>query len=85
VNEQDVTLTNMEFRLLNVLVQHAGAVLSPNQLLSSVWDDPSGVGPERVKFAVLRLRRKLGWSSDGTPIRAVRGVGYRYQVRDRGS
>jgi DNA-binding response OmpR family regulator len=85
VNEQDVTLTNMEFRLLNVLVQHAGAVLSPNQLLSSVWDDPTGVGPERVKFAVLRLRRKLGWSSDDAPIRAVRGVGYRYQVRDRGS
>jgi DNA-binding response OmpR family regulator len=75
----------MEFRLLNVLVQHAGAVLSPNQLLSSVWDDPTGVGPERVKFAVLRLRRKLGWSSDDAPIRAVRGVGYRYQVRDRGS
>lgn len=84
VEQRDITLTNIEFRLLNVLIRHAGAVLSSNQLLSNVWDDPSGVGPERVKFAVLRLRRKLGWSSDDAPIQAVRGVGYRYQPRGRG-
>ena len=83
VDGRDVTLTNIEFRLLNVLIQHAGAVLSANQLLASVWDDPVGVGPERVKFAVLRLRRKLGWSSDDAPIMAVRSVGYRYQPRGR--
>lgn len=81
VDGRDVTLTNIEFRLLNILIRHAGAVLSPSQLLSSVWDDPTGVGSERVKFAVLRLRRKLGWSSEDTPIKAVRGVGYRYQAR----
>lgn len=83
VGERVVNLTKTEFRLLNVFVKHAGAVLSPNQLLSSVWDDPTGVGPERVKFAVLRLRRKLGWSSEDAPIRAVRGVGYRYEPRGR--
>ncbi|HEX5407887.1 MAG TPA: response regulator transcription factor [Pseudonocardiaceae bacterium] len=83
VDEREVELTNTEFRLLNVLVRHAGAVLSPTQLLASVWDDPTGVGPERVKFAVLRLRRKLGWASDGAPITAVRGVGYRYQSRNQ--
>ena len=46
-----------------------GAVLSPNQLLAQAWDDPTGIGPERVKFAVLRLRRKLGWTDpDASPI-----------------
>jgi DNA-binding response OmpR family regulator len=69
----------MEFRLLNVLVTHTGAVLSAQQLLSQVWDDPTGLGPDRVKFAVLRLRRKLGWDGQLSPIEAVRGVGYRYR------
>jgi DNA-binding response OmpR family regulator len=68
----------MEFRLLNVLVTHTRAVLSAQQLLSQVWDDPTGLGPDRVKFAVLRLRRKLGWDGDQSPIEAVRSVGYRY-------
>jgi len=80
VGEREVQLTNIEFRLLNVLVQHAGAVLSPAQLLARVWDDPSGIGQDRVKFAVLRLRRKLGWPGDNSPIKAVRGVGYRYHA-----
>jgi DNA-binding response OmpR family regulator len=83
---EEVRLTPTEFRLLNVLVRHAGAVLSPNQLLAQAWDDPTGIGPERVKFAVLRLRRKLGWTDpDASPIESVRGFGYRYRrpVLDR--
>lgn len=80
VGDADVRLTPTEFRLINMLVQHAGAVLSAPQLLSRVWDDPTGLGAERVKFAVLRLRRKLGWTDPGTsPIEAVRGIGYRYR------
>jgi DNA-binding response OmpR family regulator len=77
--EEEVRLTSMEFRLLNVLVAHTGAVLSAQQLLTQVWDDPTGLGPDRVKFAVLRLRRKLGWDGEQSPIEAVRGVGYRYR------
>ena len=80
VKGQEVRLTPTEFRLLNALVRHAGAVLSPNQLLSQAWDDPTGIGQERVKFAVLRLRRKLGWTEpDDSPVESVRGFGYRYR------
>jgi DNA-binding response OmpR family regulator len=80
VGDQEVHLTPTEFRLLNLLLRNAGVVLSPAQLLTHAWDDPTGIGPERVKFGVLRLRRKLGWGDPGTsPIEAVRGVGYRYR------
>ncbi|MDP9798083.1 DNA-binding response OmpR family regulator [Catenuloplanes nepalensis] len=80
VKGEEVRLTPTEFRLLNALVRHAGAVLSPNQLLTQAWDDPTGIGQERVKFAVLRLRRKLGWSDpEESPIESVRGFGYRYR------
>jgi DNA-binding response OmpR family regulator len=85
VDGQLAGLTPSEFRLLAALVRHAGQVLSADQLLEQAWNDPMGVGPERVKFAVMRLRRKLGQGEGAShPIEAVRGFGYRYVVpRDR--
>ncbi len=73
-----VSLTPLEFRLLAVLIRHAGQVLSPEQLLEQAWNDPLGIGPDRVKFSILRLRKKLGWRATDSPIQAVRGFGYRY-------
>jgi DNA-binding response OmpR family regulator len=75
VNGTPVALTPTEYRLLIAFVRHAGQILTPDQLLHLAWNDPSGVGPERVKFTVMRLRRKLGQASS---IEAVRGFGYRY-------
>jgi DNA-binding response OmpR family regulator len=59
VNGTPVALTPIEFRLLAALVRNPGRTLTPDQLLELAWNDPLGIGPERVKFAVMRLRRKL--------------------------
>jgi len=75
-----VELTPTEFRLLAALLRHRGQVLSPVKLLELAWSDPFGIGPERVKYSVMRLRRKLGAEPGGdSPIEAVRGFGYRYR------
>jgi DNA-binding response OmpR family regulator len=75
-----VELTPTEFRLLAALVRHRGHVLSPVKLLDLAWSDPLGIGPDRVKYTVMRLRRKLGVDTDGeSAIEAVRGFGYRYR------
>jgi DNA-binding response OmpR family regulator len=75
-----VDLTPTEFRLLQTLMSHRGKVLSPEQLLQLAWRDPTATGPDRVKFAMLRLRRKLNWESGpDNPIETVRGFGYRYR------
>ena len=77
----DVQLTPGEFRLLLALVQHVGQILSPEQLLEQAWDDPTTTNTSRVKFTVLRLRRKLGWDDPSiSPIESVRGFGYRYRL-----
>ncbi len=80
---KSVALTPTEFRLLAALVHHAGQVLSPEQLLEQAWHDPLAIGPDRVKFSILRLRQKLGWQSPDGPIEAVRGFGYRYLAPPR--
>ncbi len=75
-----VELTATEYRLLAALIRHRGQVLSPVKLLELAWSDPFGVGPERVKYSVMRLRRKLCPSADAArSIEAVRGFGYRYR------
>jgi DNA-binding response OmpR family regulator len=74
-------LTPTEFRLLAALIKHPGQTLSAEQLLELAWNDPYGVGPDRVKFGVMRLRRKLGQPATARlPIEAIRGFGYRYTV-----
>ena len=82
---EPVAVTPIEFRLLAALVRHPGQTLSSEQLLRLAWDDGSGIGADRVKFSVHRLRRKLGWDElERSPIEAVRGFGYQYRRRPEG-
>ncbi len=81
VDGAQVELTPTEFRLLAALVRHRGQVLSPVRLLELAWSDPFGIGPDRVKYSVMRLRRKLGTEAGGdSAIEAVRCFGYRYRL-----
>jgi DNA-binding response OmpR family regulator len=74
-----VRLTPLEFRLLAVFVEHAGQVLSADQLVEQVWGHAAGVARDQVKLYVSHLRKKLGQVADGfEPIETVRGFGYRY-------
>ena len=82
VDDVPVELTPTEFRLLAALVRHRGQVLSSVKLLELAWSDPFGVGADRVKYSVMRLRRKLGTKAgEDSVIEAVRGFGYRYRSR----
>ena len=82
VGGEPIALTPTEFRLLAALIRHPGQTLTPDQLLKLAWNDPLGIGPDRVKFGIMRLRRKLdgdsGGAGLGASIQAVRGFGYRY-------
>jgi DNA-binding response OmpR family regulator len=78
---RDVQLTPLEFKLLATFVRHPNQVLSRDQLLELVWDDPFGISPDQVKLYVGYLRRKLDPDApDQAPIETVRGFGYRYRA-----
>jgi DNA-binding response OmpR family regulator len=81
VDEREVQLTPLEFRLLSTFVRHPRQVLSRDQLLELVWGDTFGVGGDQVKLYVGYLRRKLEPDApDAVPIETVRGFGYRYKA-----
>ena len=67
-----VDLTAREFTMLEVLIRHAGQVLSREQLLSHVWGYDYDPGSNVVDVYIGYLRRKLGRDR----IVTVRGMGY---------
>lgn len=72
----DVILTATEFRLLEDLMRHAGAVRSREQLLDNVWGYTFEGYARTVDTHMRRLRAKLGASQQY--LETVRGVGYRF-------
>ncbi len=74
-----VSLTPLEFRLLDAFARHPGQVLSADQLIEHCWGHEAGVSRDQVKLYVSYVRKKLGHDADGwQPIETVRGFGYRY-------
>ena len=76
VDDEEVTLTALELRLLSTLLERRGRVQSRPALLDDVWGMNGEVTTRTVDTHVKRLREKLG--SAGPYIETVRGVGYRF-------
>lgn len=76
VEEREIKLTALEFRLLVTLYDHKNRVLTRAQLLDEVWNIAAEITTRTVDTHVKRLREKLG--AAGQLITTVRGVGYRF-------
>lgn len=76
-----VDLTRTELDLLLFFVDRAGKALSRDMILRRVWGEDIVVDPRTIDNFVSSLKRKLGWREGcGFTIRAVRGVGYRFEL-----
>lgn len=79
-NGQPVDLTPTEFRLLAVLVENVGRVLSHEQLLTQVWGYEYAGDTGYVKRYIWYLRRKLEDDpSNPKHIVTERGFGYSFR------
>lgn len=58
-NNQEITLTPIEYRLLSYLAQHAGRVVSQDVLLEHVWGAKYVGENHMLQVNVNRLRRKI--------------------------
>ncbi|MCX5166819.1 response regulator transcription factor [Streptomyces antibioticus] len=70
-----VQLSPTEFSLLRVLMEHAGQVLSKEQLLDLVWQYDFGGDDSIVASYISYLRRKMD-TKEPRLIHTVRGTGY---------
>jgi len=80
INDKEIVLTALEFKLLQHLVKRKGRVQTREQLLGDVWGYSAEVTTRTVDTHIKRLREKLGNTSDY--IQTIRGVGYRFSNVD---
>jgi len=78
VGEQEVHLTPIEYKLLMVMVRHAGKVITHNQLLKEVWGPAHVNEVQYLRVYMTQLRHKL--EADPARPRFLMnepGIGYR--------
>ena len=76
VNDAEVVLTALEFKLLTTFMTRRGRVQTREMLLGDVWDIHADISTRTVDTHIKRLREKLGPAGDR--IETLRGVGYRF-------
>jgi two-component system KDP operon response regulator KdpE len=77
---EEVRLTPIEYKLLSVLVRHAGRVLTHGQLLREIWGRRSADSNQGLRIHTQHLRAKLG--DDPLAPRFIvtePGIGYRFR------
>ncbi|WP_461786364.1 response regulator [Prosthecobacter sp.] len=70
-------LTPTEFALIKVLAEHAGRIVTQNQIMKQVWAGQSSDPSEGLRVHINHLRKKLGES--GPRIVNEPGIGYRLE------
>jgi DNA-binding response OmpR family regulator len=75
VDGAEVNLANKEFELLRVLMLRAGQVVTREEILREVWNDPDLKTSKTLDMHMSWLRRKIGGERR---IATVRGVGFRF-------
>jgi two-component system, OmpR family, phosphate regulon response regulator PhoB len=73
---REVAVGPTEYRLLEVLLESQGRVLSRSQLLDRVWGTTAEIDERTIDVHIGRLRKVLVRGSESDPIRTVRGTGY---------
>jgi len=81
VNGEDVYLTAVEYKLLLVLLENKGKLLSRNVIIEKLWDiDGNFVDYNTLNVYMKRLREKIELRGE-KHIETVRGMGYMWKER----
>lgn len=73
----EIELTSFEYKVLNYLVMHPGAVVTKTELSEHIYEEDADRDSNVIEVFIGRLRRKLDPGGDLNPIETLRGRGYR--------
>lgn len=79
-DQSKIELTQKEFALLQLLMQHRGEVLTRAQIASAVWNINFDTDTNVVDVAIRRLRGKIDDHFQPKLIHTIRGLGYKLDV-----
>ena len=78
-----IDLQPREFKLLEVLMRHAGQVMTRTMLLEKVWDYRFDPQTNVIDVHISRLRQKIDRGHTQPLIQTVRGAGYSLRAPDQ--
>ena len=73
---QKAELTKNEFKILNILMQNKGTVVSREKIMRSLWEDESFVDDNTLTVNIARIRKKLAELGKENYITTMKGEGY---------
>jgi two-component system response regulator BaeR len=83
LNGQELSLTAVEFKLLQHLAAHPGRIFSRDQLMERIYADQRIVCDRTIDSHIKKLRKKIQTIAPETDlIRSVYGVGYKFEPSD---
>lgn len=81
VRSAEVHLTPIQYKLLGILIKHAGQVVTHRQLLREVWGPNSSEHTQYLRVYMGQLRHKLE-QNPSRPVLLVTEPGVGYRLRD---
>lgn len=80
LNDEPLTITAYEYRLLSYLMMHTGKVLSKRELVDHIYEEDDDRDSNTIEVFIRRLRKKLDPDNQLKPIETQRGRGYRFRL-----
>ncbi len=77
VGDQEISLSQKEFSLLEFLMRHSGEVVSRTAIAEHVWDLHFDPMSNTIDVFINFLRKKIGETPTKSKIETIRGTGYR--------
>ncbi len=75
---QDIELKGKPFEVLTHLARHSDQIVSKEQLLDAIWEEPELVTPNVIEVAINQIRQKMDKPLNIATIETVRRRGYRF-------
>ncbi len=79
VGQARVELTRNEFRILRLLLEHRGEIVSREAIMTCLWASDSFVDDNTLAVNINRLRKKLAAAGLEDFIRTCKGAGYQVE------
>ena len=76
--EKEIELKGKPFEVLTHLARHRDQIVSKEQLLDAIWEEPELVTPNVIEVAINQIRQKMDKPLQITTIETVRRRGYRF-------
>ena len=78
VDGEDVRLTPIEYRILELLLRNRGRVFSADEIYRNVWNEEPVVSDNTIAVHVRHIREKIEINpKDPKYLRVVWGIGYK--------